>query len=314
MARIKLSSRVTIPDSVKEAQKAYRGELKGYSQADALDIYNKVKGKTPTPESLENAKLAYKNARRGIFRKAYFGKLAERTKSLRKDFKLHKALGVLFTLLGTRFISDYLNSRRALRSKLTFIGHTLSVEMARDPKLREAIKTLSKEYPYFSVNRNGEPRVSSFSGSIFDKSTMIGKMSLFNSDYLIPSQLESRLGNKAFRQKLDFKLLFSMGSPTFEAATYTTSVAGARGTPPRSVTAAALGNSEVRIFSRKLVGGKTISEERIILADEVKSKSLINSTSKGKKIVQLQMDSGEIINLELDEKKAKSIHDGLKLE
>ncbi|MDD2531766.1 MAG: hypothetical protein PHO61_03710, partial [Candidatus ainarchaeum sp.] len=71
MSRLKLSSRVALSDSVKQTQESY------------------------------------KKARKKLLLKAYTKPLKGRMDNLRKDFKLHKAFGVLTTFLGLRLFSDY---------------------------------------------------------------------------------------------------------------------------------------------------------------------------------------------------------------
>ncbi len=277
MARIRLSSKATLPRSVKEAQ------------------------------------AAYKKAAKGLLGKAYFGQISERFQSMKKDFKVHKAIGVIFTILGVRTVSDYLKSRRSLRSKLDIIGHTLSAELARDPVLRKAITDVSKKYPYLSVNKNGEIFVSSYSGTILDKSTIMGMV--FNPEYSTPQHAETNRGNKAFGQKLDLNLILSMGNPKFEAAKVTSR--GLRGaiSAAKNVTAAINGDKEIRIFSRSAPGVvPATTKETILTQDIVKSTKLFPSKTAGKKIVSIRVEEkgkpSELIQLELDAKKADAIYRG----
>lgn len=273
MARIKLSSKIAIPASVQDVQKAYE------------------------------------KSRKGLWGKAYFGQLEKRTKSMKSDFKIHKAIGVLFTFLGVRVVSDYLQSRRALRSKLAIIGHTLSAEMARNPVMRKSIADLVKQYPYLFVNKKGEIFLSSFSGSVIDPSTVFGK--IFNPDNLKPQVLETYRQSQAFGQKLDLKLLLSMGSPKFDAAKLSSRKPGTSVPSAKDVTAAALGNNELRIFTRSVSGTKTISTERIITSEQVRSKKLVDSRVAGKKVLLLRVKivgkPVELIRLELDAKKAEAL-------
>lgn len=275
MAKIKLSSKITIPASVKDAQKAY------------------------------------KKAANGLWSKAYFESVKKRFADTKKDFKVHKAIGVLFTLLGVRIPSDYLKSRRALRGKLDTIGYALSAEVARDPKLRKIVSDVSKQYPYLSVNKQGEIFVSSFSGSIIDKSTVMGM--IFSSENLIPSLAEKRKANQAFRQKLDLRLLLKLGSPRFEATKMTSRKAGARLPGAKTVTAASLGDKEIHIFYKNPAGAAVPSVERVILSEEVASKKIATSSTAANKVVLLRLKSGELIRLDLDAKKAESIFKSFKL-
>jgi hypothetical protein len=267
------------------------------------------------PASVLEAQTIYKKGRSHLWRKAYLGQIKERTKSMIKDFKVKKAIGIVFTILGVRVVSDYLKSRRALRSKLTLIGQTLSIELARDPALREAIKILVKSYPYLSVNKKGEIYLSSFSGSIIDKSSVYGD--LFNPENLNPQAGESYKAKKAFGQKLSLKSLLSVGNPKFEKAIGTSTIAGSPATAPINVTTAIMGNNELRIFSRTTTGGVIKSEERVINSRQVKSKRLVASSAAGKKILLVEVEETgkpiEVIRLELDAKKADSMFKGFNI-
>lgn len=281
MARVKLSSQVTIPASVVEAQ------------------------------------TTYKKARSGLWRKAYFGQIAERTKSMWSDFKIHKALGVIFTILPFRLGHDYLKSRKALRSKLDLIGQTISIEMARDPALRKSLEKLAKSYPYLSVNRKGEIFLSSFSGSILDKSTVFGK--IFNPETSNLQRKEINASNQAFGQKLNLKALLSRGNPKFEKAKIISRGSGSAVTPAKNVTATLMGNNEIRIFTRTVTAGVTRSKDRIITPDQVRSKKIVDGPAvtppaTPTKILLLRVKEAgkpvELIRLELEAKKADAMFKG----
>lgn len=306
MSKIKLKSRVSIPSSVGDLQKDYAGHVKGYSKAEAMAIFNKLKTKT----SVNEAWSAYRKARRGLWRKAYFGKTKERFLDMKKDFKIKKAVDLLFTVIGFKVLPDYLASRRALRSKLDAIGYALSAEVARDPALRKALSVVAKDYPYMSVNSRGELFVSSYSGSIIDKGSLFG-MAL-NPDNNIPSRLEIRSAKKAFGQRINLNLILKLGAPKFENAQMTQRAAGATKTTASKVVVANAGDKEVRLFVRASKGSKNPSTERVITSEEVAAKSITLGKKSGTKIVAIKMKDGEIINLELEAKQAESIMSALK--
>lgn len=307
MPKINLKSRVTLPDSVKDAQGAYQNEVRGYSRSEAQKIFDAVKKKS----SIKEAREAYAKARRGLLGKSYFGNISSRFKSMKKDFKINKALGVLFTILGVRVPFDYLASRRALKSKLDVIGLALSVEISRDPALRKAISEIAKEYPYLSVNRNGEIFVSSYSGQIVDKSSLTGLV--FNSSNNIPSRLAIQAGKKAFGQRLNLNSIIKSGLPSYESAKITVREAKTNKLSVTNMTATAIGDSKILLFVKNPKGNKFPSVERVINAEDVAAKSISPGKDAKNKIVALKMKDGEIINLELDAKKAKSMHDSFQL-
>jgi len=284
----------------------------------------KLSSKAKIPNSVKDAQAAYKKASKNLLLRSYTEVLKARTESMKKDFKIHKAVGVLFTFLGLRLISDYKKMRTSgikdiekfkhsgLRTKLDAIGYALSAEMARDPVLRKAVKDVSKEYPYLSVNNQGEIFVSSYSGSIMDASTIAGK--IFNPENLIPPQAEKYNSKKVFGQKLNLKLLLAMGSPQYEAAKVNSGLKRSKLSAPANVTASILGNDEIRLFSRKVVGTKVTSKEDLIKAEDVKFKRLTLSKISGKKIIWLGMKKGKkLVKIELDAKKADSIFNAFKL-
>ena len=289
MSHIKLSSRVVLPNSVKEAQ------------------------------------AAYKKARKNLVGRSYWEVLKKRFISMKKDFKIHKAVGVVFTFLGLRWFSDYKKMKSSgikelkipgIRSKLDLVGYALSSEIARDPQLRNAVAALAKEYPYLYMRKNGEIFLTSYTGSIMDKTTVLGK--IFNSEVLIPSQAEKRLGKKVFGQKLDLNLILNMGSPKFEKASFTSRIAGAIPVV-KAATAAAVGRDEIRVFYPNPVGSATPTTERKISFREVRSKRIMPSTTAGKRIILLRLKAPtfgskpELFRLELDEKKAQAIYDSIRM-
>lgn len=308
MSRIKLSSRVAIPQSVKDAQLGYKKAVHGGTKADAAAAYANAIKKGMMPE---NARVVQRQARRGILGRTYIGQIDERYRSLRDDFKINKLFGLVFTVLGTRLISDYKSVRRGLRKNLDAIGYALSAEIARDPALRKTIGDISKKYRYMYVNKNGEIFLTSYTGSIFDKDKVSGK--LFNPESLIPSKAEIRASKKVFWQKVDLKALVSMGSPRFESAQISSRKGRAALSPAEKVTAAALGDNEIHVFSRSTVGGTVKAKEEVINSENIKSKRLANSSVAGKKILWLKTKKGELIKLELDEKTAKVIYKAFKL-
>lgn len=308
MSRIKLKTKIALPQSVKEAQTAYKKAISGGTSADAAAVYAKEISKGTTPE---DARLAARQAKRSLFRKAYIGQLDERYHSLKNDFKLHKAWGLLFTVIGVRIIPDYIKSRRNLRKNLDTIGFALSVEVARDPALRKAVSIVAKKYPYLSVNDKGEIFVSSYSGSIFNKDSVTGK--LFDPSTLIPSKAEIRASKKAFGKRLDLGTILKMGSPRFESGKISSRMGRANLSPAKNITAAALGDNEIRVFSRGLVGGVLTSKEEVIKSENVKSKRIAASTVAGKKIIWLKMKAGKLVKLELDAKQAESVFKAFKL-
>ena len=284
----------------------------------------KLSSKTKIPNSVKEAQAAYKKASKNLLLRSYTDVLKARTQSMMKDFKIHKAAGVLFTFLGLRLISDYKKMRSSgikdveklkhsgLRTKLDAIGYALSAEMARDPVLRKAVGAVAKEYPYLSVNKQGEIFVSSYSGSIMDASTVAGK--IFNPDNLIPPQAEKYASKKVSGQKLNLNLLLKMGSPQFEAAKVNSGLKRSKLSPPANVTASIVGNDEIRLFSRKVVGAKVTSKEELIKAEDVRFKRLTVSKTPGKKIIWLGMKKGKkLVKIELDEKKADSIFNAFNL-
>ncbi len=284
MAKIKLSSKITIPASVADAQKEY-------------------------------AKF-----RKGLVRRAYTDVLKERTKSMIKNFKIHKVPGVLFTFLGFRWRSDYKKMRSggikeikgsSLRARLDALGYALSAEIARNPKMRKAVATLAKDYPYLLVDKKGNLFVSSYSGSMIDKSTLAGM--IFNPENLIPSLAEARSAKNVMAQKLDLKLILAMGSPKFEEAQVSSRVKRSGLSPPKNITLAVRGNDEIKVFSRTGTGSSTISKEEIIKSDEVKSKRIVASPLAGKKIIWLKMKNGKLVKLETDAKHAEVVFKAFKL-
>ena len=281
MSKIKLSSRVALPESVKQTQKAY--------------------GK----------------ARKNLLLKAYTKPLKGRVASLKKDFKISKAFGVLTTFLGLRIASDYKKMKSSgikgvdigLRARVDAIGNILSVEVARNPALRDALKTIAKKYPYLSVNKKGEIYVSSYSGSIFDSNSLPGLV--FNKENFIPSKRVIVDAKKTRGYRLDLNKIIAMGSPKYVNATLSTKPSGARRTPSSNITVAGYGDNEIRLFTPATRGGRV--NERIISSEEVRRKSMIDSRTRGNKLIKLLLNNGELIRIELEAKKAESLFKGFKL-
>lgn len=280
MSRLKLSSRVALSDSVKQTQEAY------------------------------------KKARKKLLLKAYTKPLKGRMDSLRKDFKLHKAFGVLTTFLGLRLFSDYKAMKSSglkgidigLRARIDAIGYALSNEVAKNPSLRNALITIEKQYPYLSVNKKGEIFVSSYSGSVFDSKTIPGM--IFGEENRIPSKREIVNSKKTRGYRLNLKTILAMGSPKHNPATTSSKIKGTR-TSSKNVTLAGYGDNEIRLFTPAIRGG--VVNERRIISNEVRTKNIINSPTTGKKIIKLLLNDGEQIRIEVDTKIAEKLFKGFKL-
>lgn len=281
MTRIKLSSRVALSDSVKQTQEAY------------------------------------KKARKNLLIKAYTKPLKGRINSLKKDFKLHKAFGVLTTFIGLRLVSDYKAMKSkgiegidlGLRARMDVIGHALSSEVARNPSFRNSLTTIAKQYPYLSVNKKGEIVVSSYSGSIFDNKTILGL--IFGKNNMIPSKRELVNSKRTRGYKLNLKKILAMGSPKYNSASVSTKLGRMRRTSLTNATIAGYGNKEIRIFTPTI--GTAIANERKILSSEVRAKNLIPSPTTGNKLIKLLLKNGETIKIDVEKEIAKKIFEGFKL-
>jgi hypothetical protein len=282
MAKIKLSTRVTLPESVKKMQ------------------------------------AEYKNARKGLIGKAYSVPLKKRFEEMKKDFKVHKAVGVLFSFLGLRLLSDLKKMKskgikeikvNGMKSRLDAIGYALAAEMSKNPALRKSIDTLAKTHAYLTVDKKGEIFLTSYSGSVLDESTVTGK--IFGKSGLIPPARDIYLSNQTSGQRLELKTLLALGSPKYESASASIKKGKTR-SAPKTVTVAGYGDNEIRIFTPAPRGG--VSAEQKILASETQAVHLFPiKTDPTKMTVKIVMKNRDIIRIVVEKEKARKLVAGFKL-